>query len=137
MSLPVPEGATCAGHPEVAASWTCGRCGSFMCPDCERRVRPEAVPMCPACWELRSRTVQPQPQKDSSKTLLNVGLGLGVVALIPGCVAIQLGSAVVNIIALVRAKEPPARDLRWRSILGLCFTGLGVAGSAIVLFLND
>jgi tRNA A37 threonylcarbamoyladenosine dehydratase len=93
--------------------------------------------MCPACWELRGRTVQPQKQTDSSKTLLNVGLGLGVIALVPGCLAMQIGSTLVNIIALVRAKEPPARDLRWRSILGLCLTGVGAVGSFVVLFLLD
>ncbi|WNG50612.1 hypothetical protein F0U60_45670 [Archangium minus] len=132
--LPAPEGATCASHPEALANWTCGRCGSFMCPACERRVRPEALPMCVACWELRSRTVAQQQDSDSGITLLNVGLGLGLVSLFPFCVAIQLASFVVNIVALVRARTPPARALRWRAWLGLGLTGLGLLVTLVMMW---
>lgn len=128
--VPAPEGATCANHPETPASWTCGRCGSFMCPDCERRVRPEAVPMCAACWELRARTVTPQNISESGTALLTIGLVLGVISLLPA-VALQICSLVVNIMALVRAKESPAREKRWRSVVGLCLTGVGVVVDVI------
>ena len=57
MLAEAPQGAVCPNHPEVAATWTCGRCGNFMCVACERRTRPEATPMCPACWEMRQRKV--------------------------------------------------------------------------------
>lgn len=93
--------------------------------------------MCPACWELRASKVQPQQQKDSNVTLVNAGLALGVVSLIPGCLAIQLGALVVNSIALVRARQPPARELRWRAALGLCLTGVGFVGSIFVLGLGS
>ena len=69
MSEILPEGATCASHPETPASWTCARCGSFMCPDCERRTRPEARPMCPACWDLRFKRVEPNQGRSSGTAL--------------------------------------------------------------------
>jgi hypothetical protein len=133
--VPAPEGATCASHPETLASWTCGRCGSFMCPDCERRVRPEAVPMCAACWDLRSRTVTPQKVSVPGMALLNAGLALGVVSLIPSCFVVQIASVVVNIVALVRARNSPAREQRWRSVVGLCLTGAGL-GMFVFFFLR-
>jgi hypothetical protein len=89
--------------------------------------------MCPACWGLRARTVTPQKETDPNKALLTAGLVLGVISLVPGCLALQIGSLIVNTVALVRARQPPARDLRWRAILGLCLTGLGIVGTIVVL----
>ncbi|MFB1479158.1 hypothetical protein [Corallococcus sp. RDP092CA] len=50
-----PARAVCARHEDIAANRTCFRCGAFMCPRCEHRVRQEAMPLCPGCWELRRR----------------------------------------------------------------------------------
>lgn len=53
-----PVHAVCARHDDIVANWACPRCGAFMCPRCENRVRPEAQPLCPGCWELRARAVE-------------------------------------------------------------------------------
>lgn len=82
--------------------------------------------MCVACWELRSRTVAQQQKPDSGTALFNVGLGLGLVSLIPFLLAIQVASLVVNIVALVHARKPSVRALRWRAWLGLGLTGAGL-----------
>ncbi|XXF78698.1 hypothetical protein P2318_02770 [Myxococcaceae bacterium GXIMD 01537] len=125
MSLDFPpEGAHCAGHSESLATWVCGRCGTFMCADCERRTRPEARPMCPGCWELRARTVPAQLSGGTS--LPTVGLVLGVLSLIPMCIAVQLGSLVVNLMALGKTREGEARRRRWQVVTGLALTGVGM-----------
>lgn len=116
----LPEGARCAGHPEVAAAWTCHRCGSFLCTACERRVRPDAVPMCPSCWELRAQKV-PALTAPSGTRLQTTGLVLGALSVLPIWPLI-LGSLITNIVAIVKAKEPPARDVRWRPVAGLTMT---------------
>lgn len=86
--------------------------------------------MCPSCWELRSRTVA--PQKTSSGTRLQTaGLVLGCISLLP-VIALQIGSLILNIVALVQAKEPPARDVRWRPALGLVLTLLGFGVDVLV-----
>src|SRR5687767_2106449 len=103
MLAPAPLGAKCPNHREVQASWTCGRCGNFMCPGCERRTRPEATPMCVACWDLRGLKVQPQ-KLQSGTALQTAGLVVGFFALFPQPV-IQVVSLVVNIIAWRKAKE--------------------------------
>jgi hypothetical protein len=126
-----PAGAVCPNHPDVAATWTCGRCGSFMCVSCERRTRPEATPMCPACWEMRQRKVPPQ-EVQSGTRMQTVGLVLGCISLFP-IWFLQLLSLVINIVAIVKAKEPPARDVRWRPIVGLVLTVLGLVGTAALL----
>lgn len=128
MSVPgltVPPGAQCALHPEVPAVWACHRCGTFICNGCERRKRADALPLCPSCWELRSQRV-PLQQKQSETRLQTAGLVLGIISLAPFCIALQLGSVAVNIIAIVRAKEGEARKVRWRPIVGLCLTGVGL-----------
>ncbi|MDY7226520.1 B-box zinc finger protein [Hyalangium rubrum] len=130
-----PEGATCPGHPEAPATWTCGRCGSFMCAECERRTRPEARPMCPACWELRGRNVTVN-QARSGTGLQTAGLVLGVISLIPMCVAIQIASLVLNIVALVKSKEPPADKVRWQPITGLILTAVGLVATVLIAVLN-
>ena len=131
MLAEAPAGAVCPNHPEVPATWTCGRCGSFMCVGCERRTRPEATPMCPACWQLRERVVVQTVQ--SGTRLQTAGLVLGCISLLP-IWFLQLISLVVNIIAIVKAKESPAREVRWRPILGLALTLVGAVGM-VVLFI--
>lgn len=129
-----PEGASCAGHPEALASWVCGRCGTFMCPECERRVRPEAPPMCPTCWDLRARTVN-APEVAGTGFVVS-GLVLGVLSLVPMCIAVQIASAIVNVVALYRTREPPGRERRWMPVTGLVLTGVGIVGSIIVAVLG-
>ncbi|MFL5346278.1 MAG: hypothetical protein ACJ8AT_15930 [Hyalangium sp.] len=132
MSEVLPEGASCASHPDTPASWTCARCGSFMCPACERRIRPEARPMCPACWALRAQRVEANQGRGGGTALQTTGLVLGLLALVPMCVAFQLASLIVNIVALVKAKEPPASLVRWRPITGLVLTAVGAVLTLII-----
>ena len=134
MSEPAPAGSFCAWHPENAASWLCGRCGSFMCPACEQRVRPNALPMCPACWELRSRVASAQPKtKGSGTALQTTGLVLGLFALLP-IPALQIASVITNIVGIAKAKEPPALNVRWRPMVGLSLTGVGLVISFLLFF---
>jgi hypothetical protein len=88
--------------------------------------------MCPACWELRERSVKPQQQ--SRTALQTTGLVLGCVSLAP-LWFVQVISIVVNIVAIVKAKEGPAYDVRWRPITGLVLTAVGIAGE-VLLFMN-
>lgn len=129
-----PEGASCAGHPDILASWLCGRCGTFMCPECERRVRPEARPMCPTCWDLRARTVN--APEVAGMGLVVSGLVLGVLSLVPMCIALQIASLVVNGVSLRRTREPPGRERRWMPITGLALTGVGFVGDLFVVLLG-
>jgi hypothetical protein len=92
--------------------------------------------MCPACWELRSQRVETNQGRGSGTALQTAGLVLGLVAVIPMCVAFQLASLIVNIIAIVKAKEPPAQLVRWRPILGLAFTLLGIALTVLIPLLT-
>jgi B-box zinc finger len=119
-----PASATCAAHPDAPASWICRRCGTFMCTACERRVRPEAVPMCPGCWALRERAVAGFTEQPRA-TLQNVGLALGVVSLLPGLFLVQVPSLIVCVLGLVRAKNDVARRARWRAAVGLGLTLVG------------
>ncbi len=86
--------------------------------------------MCPACWDLRGRSVAPQT--------VSSGTGLQTAALVLGCIALlpvpvlQIISVVVNVVALVKAKHPPARNVRWRPITGLALTGVGLVITALV-----
>ncbi|MBI5544074.1 MAG: hypothetical protein HY901_09315 [Deltaproteobacteria bacterium] len=130
MSSPAPSGAQCAAHPEAAASWVCGRCGTFMCPECEHRVRPEAHPLCPSCWELRERTLATLHTEKGGTRLQTAGLILGVISLAPGCFPLQLLSLVLNIVAIARAPH----GARWRPIVGLVLTLLGSVGSLLFYF---
>jgi hypothetical protein len=131
-----PEGAVCATHAEAPATWTCNRCGSFLCAACERRTRPEARPMCPNCWALRSRNVT-ENQGRGGTNLQTIGLVLGVVSLVPMCVAIQIASLVVNIVALVKARDLPAGHRRWQPITGLILTLLGAGATVLIAVMND
>lgn len=80
--------------------------------------------MCPGCWALRAAKVEPQA-KYSGTALQTTGLVMGAIAVLP-IPAIQIGAVVVNIIALVKAKEGPAYDARWKAKLGLGLACLGV-----------
>ncbi len=82
--------------------------------------------MCPACWELRHQRIETNQGRSSGTALQTAGLVLGIIALVPMCVAVQLASLIVNIVALVRAKEPPASLVRWRPITGLALTAVGL-----------
>lgn len=93
--------------------------------------------MCPACWELRLRRVETNQGRGSGTALQTSGLVLGVIALVPMCVAFQIASLIVNIIAIVKAKEPPARLVRWRPITGLVLTVVGVLMTVLVALLGD
>jgi hypothetical protein len=83
--------------------------------------------MCPACWELRSRSVTTNQARGSGTSLQTAGLVLGVLSLVPMCLAVQLASLILNIIAWTKAKEPPASYVRWRPQLGLALTLVGFA----------
>lgn len=139
MIHPAAPGALCARHPAVEARWTCPRCGAFMCATCERRVRPEALPMCVACWALRERSVEPPAATKRDRTPL-VGLVLGAVALVPGCFALQLAALALNVVALVRTRRAGPEARRWQAWTGLGLTLVGLAGSVALLatgFLAD
>src|SRR5262249_6369792 len=117
-----PAGARCASHPEVQATWTCKRCGGFMCGDCERRVRPDALPLCPGCWGLRGQKVVATA---GSTKLENAGLWLGALSFT--CLPpVVIGALVVNLIVLSRAGPGQRR----KPLLGLA---LAVAGIGVTL----
>ena len=56
-----PTTPRCARHDGFVANKVCQRCGTFMCPDCEYRVRETSQSFCPDCWELRARSVGQGP----------------------------------------------------------------------------
>lgn len=120
-----PGGALCPVHPDRPAALTCPRCGSFMCLECQRRTRPDAVPMCPACWELRSKVAQKVDTKPSTR-LQTTALVLGCIAILP-ILFLQITALVVGIVALVKTRNPTIRHARWRPIVGLVFAGVGIA----------
>lgn len=127
MLQPAPASAICAHHAGLPAAWICPRCGSFFCRACERRTRPDAIPMCPACWDLRAQSVGPVKLEKPSTALQTAGLVVGCFALLP-LPAVQLAAFVVTIMGIVKAKAPPQRRVRWRPITGLVLAcvGLGV-----------
>jgi predicted small integral membrane protein len=79
--------------------------------------------MCPACWELRA--VKVPDQKSSTTGLQTASLVLGCISLLP-IPLLQLASIIIGIVALVKAREGPARAARRRPIIGLCLTGVGL-----------
>ena len=104
--------ARCARHPHSPASFTCPRCGSFACIECERRHSLEAVPVCPSCWALEAQT-----RAVPSGALQTAGLVVGLISIVP-CCPLALASLAVNVIALVKS----TRENRWKPIVGLCLT---------------
>ncbi len=130
----VPQGSRCACHPAVEAGRVCVRCGLFMCPSCERRVRPEGTPMCPACFDLRSALVAP-PSPPGGAALQTAGLILAILSLFPFLPAMVLVpiSLAVNVVGLFAARSSASRAARWRPALGLFLTALA-AGLSGLLF---
>ena len=111
--LALPDGAKCALHPDFDASAMCNRCGNFMCQGCERRVRPDATPMCPACWDLRAQKVKPQSTFFFGGTSWdNAAFVLGVFSFF-ALITAPIG-LVVSIIALTKPDST-----KWRPIVGL------------------
>jgi hypothetical protein len=92
--------------------------------------------MCPNCWELRSRSVT-ENQGRGRTNLQTVGLVLGFFSLVPMCLAIQIASLVVNIVAIVKAKELPEDHPRWKSITGLILTIIGVGTTVLFAVMNN
>lgn len=120
MSIGRPISGNCAAHPALSAQWACQRCGSFVCPQCERRTRPEAPPLCPACWELRSQTIRAQTVSDSKRLQIG-GLVLGALSFLHPL--IMVGSAVVNIRELARGT---GGSHRWMNGVGIALTVLAI-----------
>ncbi len=74
-----------------------------------------------------------KPMKQYSATRLQTtGLVVGCLCVIPLPVLI-LASIAVNIIAIVRAKDGPARAVRWRPIVGLCMTFVGIVELVVLV----
>jgi hypothetical protein len=102
----------CARHPDAATSFTCPRCGTFGCVDCERRPSMDAAPLCPACWALNAQTAA-QP----SGELQTAGLVVGLLSIIP-CCPLALASLVLNVIAIIKS----TRENRWKPLVGISVT---------------
>lgn len=123
-----PARAVCFQHPDIVANCVCTRCGVFICPRCENRVRRHAPPLCPGCWERRSRAV-PKPVGNEGPDLSAAGIGLwvGIISVIPMCIPAQVVSLVLNTVNLVRNRHPQSPQLnRRKAIAGLVLTGIGV-----------
>lgn len=116
--------ATCTRHPEAVVSFTCPRCGTFACVECERRATAEGAPLCPHCWQLAAQAATAAP----TGRLQSVGLVVGLVSVIP-CLPLMAGSIVLNGVALL--KSP--REHRWKPLVGLGVTLL-VAFLEVVLY---
>ena len=130
-----PPAASCAVHAGLPARFICPRCGSFMCPDCERRTRPDAVPMCVGCWGVREQKVGPIAAADKPSTALQTaGLVVGAIAMLP-LPGVQIAALVLTIMGIVRVKSPEARAVRWRSVTGLCLVGVGLIVDVVVFSL--
>jgi hypothetical protein len=96
-----------------------------MCAACERRVRPDALPLCTNCWMLRSMKV---PGAQRSNRLESAGLWLGGLSFT--CLPpVVMAALVVNVVALARAQPGEWR----RPLVGLGLTVGGVAMMVSVL----
>jgi hypothetical protein len=91
-----------------------------MCTACERRTRPDAPPLCPKCWDLRTATVQDTAAKESRKLQIG-GLLLGVFSFLHPLV--MVASLILNIRELRRGT---GGDSRWMNTAGLVLTGLAI-----------
>jgi hypothetical protein len=127
----LPPGAMCRQHPDALATSLCGRCGSFFCDACARRTRPDAKPMCPACWDLRSKQFAVDQRSAPSKAIFTTALVLGCLSLVP-IPAVMLASIVLSILGLVRARGEMAHQ-RWKPLVGLIVTLSSILGWVTVL----
>ncbi len=132
MTIAAPVSGECGAHPGVAASWACQRCGTFVCTGCERRTRPEAPPLCPKCWDLRTQSVQTQATQESRRLQIG-GLVLGCLSFLHPL--IMVGSLILNIRELRRGGT--SGGSQWMNVVGLGLTGVGmlvwVVGIALLL----
>ena len=76
--------------------------------------------MCPACWDLRSKTVSDVVEKESKRLQIG-GLIIGFISLLHPL--IQVGSLIINIRELIRGT---GGRLRWMNIVGLIVTVLAM-----------
>ncbi|MGQ0505873.1 MAG: B-box zinc finger protein [Myxococcaceae bacterium] len=137
MSTQPNDEALCSNHPTTPASRLCARCGSFICTDCERRTRPDAMPLCPSCWGARSRTVAPLSPPPDALPWAGIALGLlPYFCLLSWFPVLVFGvpSIIVNTIVLVRSKAPELRALHWIAIVGLSLSLLSWSGAAYLYF---
>jgi len=85
-------------------------------------MRPDALPMCPNCWDLREQRVAAAPK---ATRLENAGLWLGGLSFL--CLPpIVMASLVVNLIVLSRA----APGQRSKGLVGL---GLTIGGVVVTI----
>lgn len=127
MSIAAPITGECAAHPGARAQWACHRCGTFICATCERRTRPEAPPLCPACWDLRGKVVQDQVVTESRRMQI-AGLVLGAVSFLHPL--FMVASLILNIRELVRGT---GGTRRWMNGVGVGLTGLAMVLWLVVI----
>lgn len=120
MTIAAPVTGECAQHPGTPAHWACQRCGTFVCTACENRTRPEAPPLCPKCWALRSQVVQEQAVTESRKLQI-AGLVIGFASFLHPLV--MVASLVLNIRELVRGSGGTSR---WMNVAGVSLTGVAI-----------
>jgi hypothetical protein len=130
MTVAAPISGHCATHTDVIGNWACQRCGSFVCRACERRTRPEAPPLCPACWDVREQVVGKLVRAESRKTQI-AGLVLGCVSVFHPLILVA--SLIINIRALLRGA---ARSSKRMHVGGLIGSGVAVLIwiTAIIVF---
>lgn len=107
--------ARCSKHHEAGVSFTCPRCGSFGCVECERRRTLDATPLCPSCWPVSGPA-------GPDGALQTAGLVVALVSLVP-CWPVALASVALNVIALVKATKANRR----KALVGLGVSLLAVA----------
>lgn len=118
----------CAQHPDIAASFTCPRCGDHGCESCARQAIEGATPLCPTCYRRRQERVQTLKKDDGSQLPL-WSIGLGVLALVPLLWPFQLGAVLLGVTALRRLDEgAPRRSLAW---VGIALGILGAFGTCL------
>lgn len=127
MTVAAPISGTCAAHPGVAAAWACQRCGTFVCPQCERRTRPDAPPLCPQCWSMREQVVTQQEATESRRVQI-AGLVLGCISVFHPLLLVA--SLVINIRALVKGSGGKSR---WMHVAGLAGSGFAVLIWAVAI----
>lgn len=126
-----PVEARCGVHANDAAVWACGRCGTFFCEACARRPSPGALPLCARCFEIETQSVVKSGVAKLPR-LQASGLGLGLLALLPGCWVGGIAGVVVNVVALALTLRQPDRPGVWKPAVGL---GLSVGGPSLWLLL--